>query len=57
MGKTWKDKPRKYGRSQVPPPGHIHEDKRKKTRSQEKIDLKVERRQVTPGSLLNESDF
>ncbi len=45
MGKTWKDKPAKHRikhRSPIPPPSRVHDDKRKKTRSQERIDLKRE---------------
>ena len=52
MGKTWKDKPRKYGRSHIPPPGHVHEDKRKKPRSQERQDVK---REFDPFNTLNEN--
>lgn len=45
MGKTWKDKPGKFKlkhRSPVPPPSQIHDDKRRKTRAQERIDIRRE---------------
>jgi hypothetical protein len=48
MSKTYKDKPKpmKRGRSHIPPPSQIHDDKRKKTRAQEKVDLKKDRREL-----------